>query len=45
MYDQAPLEKWLISECGDLEIGLEFKCNGLDERYNYSEGSHKPDEE
>ena len=41
MYDV----KWLISECGDLEIRLEFERNGLDKCYNYSEGSHKPNED
>ena len=30
---------------GELKIRLEFECNGLDERYNYSECSNKPNED
>ena len=40
----STLEKWPISVHRDLEIKLEFERNGLGERYNYSEGSHEPNE-
>ena len=41
----SPLEKWPISICGELKIRLELERNGLDKRYNYSEGSNKPNED
>ena len=44
MYD-VTTGKWLISMREGLEIRLEFEPNGLDARYNYSEGSQKPNED
>ena len=41
----SPLQKWVISIRGELKIRLEFGRSSLDERYNYSEGSNKPNED
>ena len=32
-------KRWLISKCKELEIGLQFECNGFDTLNNFSEGS------
>ena len=41
----SPLEKWPISIRGELKIRPQFERNGLDERYNCSEDSNKPNED
>ena len=41
----SPLEKWPILIRGELKIRLEFERNSLDECYNYSECSNKPNED
>ena len=41
----TPLQKWPISIRGELKIRLEFKRNGLEEHYNYSEGLNKPNKD